>query len=443
MFGRTRQPGAHSRAPHAVGGSPPFMKQTTSLRLGTDTFENPVLIDPEARPRHVYVVGQTGTGKSVALRNMAAQDAQNGQGFCFIDPHSSNAELLLSHIPTERAHEVVYLSPSDLSRPIGLNFMGNVPRDRRSLVVENMLASFIHFWGETLVGPQSQEVLRNSLRALMDSQGATLLSVMRLLRDAEYRQIILKRTEDPLVRSYWRDKFALYEEEERNRVVSPITNKLNAFLDNPALRNVLSQLQNTIDVRKIMDDGRILIVNLSKGRLGELSAGLFGALCVSHIAQCAFSRDDTPEDDRTPFHIYADEFQLYATDSFAAVLSEARKYGLTLTLAHQFLQQVPKSIHDAVMGNAGTVISFRVGPEDADVISHYFGINAAGLRDLKNHTAVMRPLRKGVPGTEVVIGMDAPRPPLHNLAAELMTNSARRFGRDRAEVEARIARFMS
>lgn len=410
---------------------------TTTRGLASDV---PVTIDAPARARHVAIFGQTGTGKSVLLRNAAAQIAAERGGFAFLDPHGENAEAVISLIPPERAHELVYIDLADNDRSVGINFLESGSPDRRATNAANMVAAFVHIFGREAVGDRSQEVLRNSLLALMEAGDATLLSVLRLLRSDEYRARIVEGVEDPLVRSYWSEAFAAWDDRFRDQVIAPISNKLDAVLSHPALRNIISQPKNTIDIRRIMDEGRILIVNLSKGRIGEQACRLFGALLVSAITGAAFSRGT--ENNAPPFDLVIDEFASVITPEITTILSELRKYRLRLTLASQYLSQIPPEILAAVFGNVGTYISLRLGAEDGAEMARQFGIdNEQAFLDLPNFAARIRPLIDGNPGSAEYVHLLPPPSPLHSRATRLIRNSNVRFGRNRLEVEAYIRRF--
>jgi hypothetical protein len=413
---------------------------TTTRGLSSDA---PVTIDPAARARHTFISGQTGTGKSVLLRNIAAQLASSGNGFAFLDPHGENAEELVSLIPTLRAAEVVYIDLSDHEHAIGLNFLADVPHAKRATTAANVVSAFVHIWGKESVGDRSQEVLRNSLMALMEADEATLLSVLRLLRNDTYRARIVSKVIDPLVRSYWVEAFETWDDRFREQVTAPISNKLDACLSHPSLRNILSQPKNTIDIRKMMDERRILIANLSKGSVGEHACRFFGALLVSAITSAALSRSDIDENERVSFDLVLDEFHSIVTTDIATILSEARKYRLQLTLASQYLGQIPPDILAAVFGNAGTYISLRLGPDDAAEMAKQFGIDKSAFLDLQNFTARVRPLIDGNPGTSEYLEMLRPPLPLHDRAGQLIQNSNVRFARKYREVEEHIRRLFA
>lgn len=424
----------------------------------TDTRTGAVLaLDDATRRRHVHIVGQTGTGKSTLLQHMIGQDLAAGRGLAVIDPLGNLAQAVLGLVPSHRAHELVYLNPTDLERPIGFNVLEQVHPDKHAVVADDIVAAFVHIWGAAAVADRSQQVLRNAIRALLDSPGTTLLAIPRLLTDDIYRARIVGRVGDPVVLAYWRNQFAAYDDAFRTLVIAPILNKLDAVLSAGALRNIIGQPKSTIDLRKIMDEGRILIVNMSKGALGEGNAHLLGAFLVSKFAQAAFSRADLPERARRPFYLYADEFQDYASAGFTRILSQARNYALALTLAHQYLGQLSEALRQAVLGNAASFIALRVGAEDASLIATHLGlgheVQTSGmgthetspeklLLTLPNYTAWVRFLVDDTPSAATFVQMLPSPKPVNHRPHRLVTNSRVRFGRERAMVEERIARFL-
>lgn len=425
------------RAPQAL---PSAMYLGTGL-VGYNS-DYPICIDPEARARHLYVIGATGSGKTSLIENMIAQDLAAGEGLCFIDPHGDAAQRIAGLVPPERRDHLAFLDLDD-GFPIGLNFLTGIPEADRPRAAANIVAAFIHIWGEASVGARSQQVLRNSVRALMDAQGSTLLCIPKLLTDARYRERILRTVKDPIVRSYWSDQYERYDDRKRDDVISPILNKLDAFLSYPSLRGVLGQTRNTINLRKIMDERRILIIDLKKGLIGD-PALIFGALILSALTQTALSRADIAEKVREPFFVYCDEFQSYATDAISDALSELRKYRLSLILAHQFMHQVPEPVQKAILGNAAALISFRIGADDSPLIAKHFDMrNPAQLQNLANYQAYLRPLIAGMPGNSQLFSTPLPAQPNRYRAASLIKNSRTRFGKDRIAIEAKIAAFLS
>ncbi len=411
--------------------------------IGRTVYDADFGIAQSDRRRHLHIIGQTGTGKSTTLLHLISQDLAMGRGLALLDPHGDLAERALSFVPPHRAHQLVYLNPADLARPIGLNVLDGVAEDRRPVVAEGVISAFKHVWPDSW-GPRLEHFLLNSVRALLDAPGSTLLCVPRLLIDDAYRARVLRTVRDPVVRSFWLNEYASYDRRFLAEANSPILNKIGRVLSSPAIRNIIAQPKSTIDLRKVMDEGRILIVNLSKGALGEGTAHLLGALITTGLAQAALSRADTPEGERPVFHLYADEFQSFATESFALILSEARKYALTLTLGHQYLGQLPDSLRQAVLGNAGSFIAFRVGAEDASLVAHHLGLGSvSAVQELSNFQAYGRFLTGNAPSGPIQLDLYPPPAPVNRHVDRLIANSSIRFGRDRRQVENRIARFLA
>jgi type IV secretory pathway TraG/TraD family ATPase VirD4 len=411
--------------------------------IGKTVFDADFGISQNDRRRHLHIIGQTGTGKSTALLHLISQDLAMGRGIALLDPHGDLAERALTLIPRRRAHQLVYLNPTDLSRPIGYNVLGDVHEDHRPVVAEGVISAFKHVWPDSW-GPRLEHFLLNSIRALLDAPGSTLLCVPRLLTDDSYRAHVVRTVRDPVVRSFWLNEYAGYDRKFLAEANSPILNKIGRVLSSPAIRNIIAQSKSTIDLRKMMDEGRILIVNLSQGALGEGTAHLLGALITTGLAQAALSRADIPEHKRRVFHLYADEFQSFATESFALILSEARKYALTLTLGHQYLGQLSDALRQAVLGNTGSFIVFRVGAEDAPLVAHHLGLNSiSAVQDLANFQAYGRFLVGNSPSAPTRLDLYPPPEPMNLHVDRLIANSRIRFGRDRHRVEERITRFLA
>ena len=326
------------------------------------------------RSRHLYVIGKTGMGKSTLLENMAVQDIQNGEGMAFIDPHGKTAELLLNYVPQERIKDVLYFAPFDMEHPISFNVMEDVGYDKRHLVVSGLMSTFKKIWQDAW-SARMEYILSNTILALLEYPGATLLGVNRMLADKEYRKKVVDNVKDPSVKSFWVDEFAKYTDRFAAEATPAIQNKIGQFTSNPLIRNIVGQPKSSFDIRKIMDEKKILIINLSKGRVGEVNANLLGSMLITKIYLAAMSRADASpsELNKMPnFYLYVDEFQSFANESFADILSEARKYKLSLTIAHQYIEQMSEEVRAAVFGNVGTMISFRVGAFDAEVLEKEF-----------------------------------------------------------------------
>jgi Type IV secretion-system coupling protein DNA-binding domain len=418
---------------------------TQPVRLGAHVVSGEsVMLDAEERRRHLYIVGQTGTGKSTLLLNLIEQDLAAGEGLALLDPHGDLAEAVLTRVPKARTNDLVYLNPADLDRPIGFNPLAQVRDDLKPIVADGIVSAFRHVWADSW-GHRLDYILTNAVRALLDVPGGTLLMLPRLLVDDGFRsRIVEQHIADPIVRSFWVNEYTGYSASFRSEAIAPIQNKIGKILMVPSLRNMLAQPRSTITLRRLMDEGAIVICNLSKGSLGESTAHLLGALLTTSLAQAALSRADVPASQRRPFHLYADEFHAFATDTFALILSEARKYGLTLTLAHQYLSQLPDPLRAAVFGNAGSIVACRCGAEDAAILSAQIGLESReALLDLPNFSAWGRLLRRGVPTSPIPFELyDAPRPRRPD-AHRLIDISRQRFGRPRQEVETRIRKFLS
>jgi len=322
------------------------------------------------RQRHMYVIGKTGMGKSTMLENMAVQDIQNGEGMAFIDPHGSAAETLLNYIPEERIDDVVYFAPFDMEHPIAFNVMEDVGPEKRHLVVSGLMSTFKKIWVDAW-SARMEYILTNALLALLEYPDSTLLSVNRMLSDKAYRKKVVENITDPAVRSFWVDEFANYTERFAAEALPAIQNKVGQFTGNPLIRNIIGQPKSSFDIRKIMDEKKILIMNLSKGLVGETNANLLGSMLTTRIYLAAMSRADLSVEKMKGmpnFYFYVDEFQSFANTTFANILSEARKYHLNLIIAHQYIEQMEEEVRDAVFGNVGTTVAFRVGPFDAEVL---------------------------------------------------------------------------
>jgi energy-coupling factor transporter ATP-binding protein EcfA2 len=333
--------------------------------------DRPFGVDVLARRQHVYIVGQTGSGKSTLLRNLILQDIEAGRGVGVIDPHGDLAADILEHIPSWRTNDVVYFDPASPD-PLAINFFRATSKDNWHLVASGIVSAFKKIWGNSW-GPRLEYVLYATLAALIQCDNTSLLGVSRMLHDDKYRAWVVKQVKDPMVRSFWVNEFAAYERGFRQEVVAPIQNKVGQLFLAPALRNVLGQVGTKINFRFMMDRKRIFIANLSKGMIGETHSSLLGSLLITGFELAALSRADCPANEREDFFLYVDEFHHCATESFASILSEARKYRLSLTLAHQYLGQLSEPVRDAVFGNVGTFLAFRVSEADASVLERQFG----------------------------------------------------------------------
>ncbi len=332
-------------------------------------------IKKDDRRRHMYIIGKTGMGKTTMLEHMVYSDIVNGNGIALVDPHGDFAEKMLDYVPSERVNDVIYFNPADIDWPIAFNVMEKVDPKNRHLVASGLIGVFKKIWADSW-GPRLEYVLRNAILALLEYPGSTLLGVPRMLVDKMYRQKVVKKITDPVVRSFWVDEFSRYPDKFQAEAIAPIQNKIGQFLSSSLVRNIVSQTKSSIDLREVMDKKKILIINLAKGRIGEDYSALLGAMMITKIQLAAMARVDIPENERQDFYLYVDEFQNFATESFANILSEARKYRLNLIIAHQYIGQLITDqntvVRDAVFGNVGTIIAFRVGATDAEYLEKEF-----------------------------------------------------------------------
>ncbi len=334
----------------------------------------PFGIKAKDRDRHMYVIGKTGMGKSTLLENMAIQDIRNGEGFAFIDPHGGTVERLLDYIPEERVKDVVYFAPFDMEHPVAFNVMEDVGYDRRHLVVSGLMATFKKIW-EDAWSARMEYILTNTLLALLEYPGTTLLGVNRMYTDKDYRKRVIDNVKDPVVKDFWTKEFANYGDRYTQEATPAIQNKVGQFTGNPLIRNIIGQSKSSFDIRTMMDERKILIINLSKGLVGETNMRLLGSMLTTRIFLAAMSRASLPANELAAlphFYFYVDEFQNFANKTFAEILSEARKYKLNLIIAHQYIEQMEEEVRDAVFGNVGTTVVFRVGPFDAEVLETIF-----------------------------------------------------------------------
>ena len=345
-----------------------------------------VHIKPDDRRRHFYIIGKSGTGKSTILKSMLKQDSQAGRGLCLVDPHGDLVEGILPHIPRSRADDVIVFDPGDLSRPMGMNILEAYTADDKEAMSQEALAIFIKLFGEEIMGPRLQHYFRNGCLTLMDDddEGAVLIDLPRLFTDDSWQRYKSNKVKNPVVRAFWEKEMASSGAREKQEMIPYFSSKFGPFITNAQIRNIIGQNKSGFDFRKVMDEGRILLCNLSKGKLGDLNAQLLGMIMVSKIQMSAMGRADTPEEERRDFYLYVDEFQNFVTESFASILSEARKYRLNLIVAHQYISQITKlggggkgkqedtTIRDAVFGNVGSMMCFKIGAADAEYMAKEF-----------------------------------------------------------------------
>lgn len=357
-------------------------------------------IRPDDRRRHVYIIGKTGMGKSTLLENMLYADIMAGRGVGLIDPHGDTADSVLKFIPPNRINDVVLIDPSDNEYAVSFNMLENVEPALRSIVCSGLVGIFKKIYAESW-GPRLEHILRNTILALLEYPGTSMLGILRILSDVEYRRKIVQKIEDPVVKSFWLNEFEKMQDRIRVEAISPIQNKVGQFLSSSTIRHIVGQTKSTIDLRFAMDKGKIVIINLSKGKIGEDNSALLGAMFITKFQLDAMSRANIPEKERKDFYLYVDEFQNFATEAFATILSEARKYKLNLTMANQYIAQMPDEVRDAVFGNVGTLMSFQVGFDDAEYISQQYGeeVMPPDLVSLSKYHAYTRLLIDGMPSS--------------------------------------------
>ncbi|MBI2065665.1 MAG: type IV secretion system DNA-binding domain-containing protein [Candidatus Zambryskibacteria bacterium] len=400
-------------------------------------------IKSEDRSKHVYAIGKTGMGKSTLLENMAVQDIRNGNGLAFVDPHGGTAEKLLEYIPEERIKDVLYFAPFDMDYPISFNIMEDIGIEKRHLVVNGLMSVFEKIW-EDAWSARMAYILQNTLLALLEYPGATLLAVNRMYTDKSFRNKVVENVTDVSVKSFWIDEYAKYTDKYTQEATPAIQNKIGQFAGNPLIRNIIGQPKSSFNVRQIMDEKKILIVNLSKGRVGEGNARLLGSMLITKIYLAAMSRADEKANvlAKLPqFYLFVDEFQSFADKSFADILSEARKYKLNLTMAHQYIEQMEEEVREAVFGNVGTMIAFRVGAYDADVLEKEFAPTFIA-EDLVNLGLRQIYIKLMIDSVTSQPFSASTLPPIElpevSYVDEIITNSRKTFAKARAEVEKSI-----
>lgn len=397
-------------------------------------------IRAEDRAKHIYVIGKTGMGKSTLLENMAIQDIQNGEGLAFIDPHGSTAEKLLDYVPESRIKDVIYFAPFDMDNPVAFNVMEDVGYDKRHLVVSGLMSAFKKIW-EDQWSSRMEYILTNTLLAIIEYPGSTLLDVIPMLIDKGFRKKVVEYIKDPTVKSFWVDEFAKYTDTYTREATPAIQNKVGQFTSNPLIRNIIGQSKSTFDLREMMDTKKIFIANLSKGRVGETNADLLGSMLTTKIYLAAMSRADERASvlkTLPPFYFYVDEFQSIANDSFADILSEARKYKLSLTIAHQYIEQMEENVRNAVFGNVGTTITFRVGPFDAEVLETVFQpqFMAEDIVNLGRYQMYLTLMIDGVGSPPFsATGLPPIDEPEISFRDDIILASRTQYGRPRAEIE--------
>ena len=396
------------------------------------------------RRRHLYIIGKTGMGKSTLLENMIFSDIQGNRGIAVVDPHGDLADNMLDFVPSHRTNQVVIFDPSDRDHPVAFNMLENIDPSQNSIVCSGIVGIFKKIYGESW-GPRLEHFLRNTILALLEYPNTTLLGITRMLQDEDFRHRVMKKITDPIVKAFWENEFEKMHDRQRTEAISPILNKVGQFLSSPIIRNIVGQPKSAVDLRFAMDKGKIVVVNLSKGKIGEDNSSLLGAMIITKFQLDAMSRANVPEKERKDFYLYVDEFQNFATDSFATILSEARKYRLNLTMANQYIAQMPEEVRDAVFGNVGSTISFQVGFDDAEYLSQQFAEEATpnDLVSLSKYTAYIRLLIDGIPSC--TFSFDTFPPPEFDTTGgrrdKVVSLSRERYSKPRELVEDKIRRW--
>ncbi len=429
----------------------PANMPTTGLHLGKSTYRGvskAVYLSRDDRRRHVYIIGKTGVGKSELLKAMILQDIRNGEGVCFIDPHDT-IDKILPLIPPERAEDVIYFNPSDNERPMGLNMLEANTEDQKHYVVTSIIGLMYKLYDPMktgIIGPRCEHAVRNAMLTVMSDEGSTFVEVVRALTDSNFVQQLLPKVTDPVIRRYWTDQIAQTSDFHKSEVLDYIVSKFGRFVTNKTMRNIIGQSKSSFDFRKVMDEGKILLVDLAKGKIGEENSNFLGLVLVPKILVAAMSRTDMPEERRKDFYLYVDEFQNFATPDFAQILSEARKYRLNLTVANQFIGQMEEEVKNAIFGNVGTLVTFRVGVTDANYLQHEFQptFNEADLINIERFNAYMKTIfdNEPVPPFSVDMTRDISqerRTENPRVAEAIKRLSALKFGKARDIIEAEIA----
>lgn len=431
---------------------PPTNMPTEGVILGRAIYrgeETIVRMNRSDRRRHLYTIGKSGVGKTTLIEHMAVQDIRNGEGVCVIDPHGDFAEYVLQHIPKERVDDVIYFNPSDVDRPVGMNILEVKFEEQKDFICQEMISIFYKMVTDpSMIGPMFEHQMRNVMLTLMSNEESpgTIAEIPRMFTDDAFVKKYLATTKDPVVRSFWEKEMAKTSDFHKSEMLGYLISKVGRFVENSMVRNIIGQTKSGFSFRDVMDNKKILIVNLSKGLVGEINANLLGMIIVSKLQMAALERASLAEEKRYDFYLYIDEFQNFITDSIATILSEARKYRLNLIVAHQYMKQLEdnkgkSTVRDAVLGNAGTIVSFRIGPEDADILQKEFApvFGAYDLINVEQYTAYIKLLIDNTAARPFNMMVYPPEPGNKELAAAIKELSRLKYGRPREIVEAEIA----
>ncbi len=413
--------------------------------FGQTNFRNQMRkfgIKTDDRRRHMYIIGKTGMGKSTMMENMILSDIYNGVGVGLVDPHGDFAEKVIDFIPPHRINDVVYFNPSDTQFPIGFNILEVKNEEQKHLVAGGLMGTFKKIWPDVW-SSRMEYILGNTLLALLDNEGSTLLWINRMLGDKEFRKKVVANIKDPVVKGFWQGEFANYEDRYAKEAVAPIQNKIGQFLSASVIRNMVAQVKSTINIRDLMDSRKIVIMNLSKGRIGEDNSRLLGGMLITKIQLAAMERVDTPEAERQDFFLYVDEFQNFATPSFANILSEARKYRLSLIMAHQYIKQLDEVVADAVFGNVGTIVTFRVGGPDATMLVQEFTptFTEDDIVNLPKFSIFLKLMIDGIASMPFSAGTLPPIAQRTGSLDKVVRASRERYAKRKEEIEEKVNRW--
>jgi hypothetical protein len=392
----------------------------------------------------MYLIGKTGTGKTTMLENMVLDDMKEGRGLAVVDPHGDFIDFVLDRVPSYRINDIVLFDPSDFEYPVGFNLLERVDPDARNIVASGLIGIFKKIWGDISWGPRLEYILRNVILSLMAFPDSTMLGIMKILVDKKYRDKVLAKVEDPVLRDFWLTEYEKYDPKFRTEAIAPIQNKVGQFLSSTTIRNIVGQPHSSFDLKEIMDKKKILLVSLPIGKIGEDNSALLGAMMITKIQLTAMERANIPEEKRTDFYLYVDEFQNFATEAFATILSEARKYHLNIILANQYIAQMPEEVRDAVFGNIGTIISFRVGAQDAPFLAKEYApiFEENDLVNLDKYNIYIKMSIDGVTCPAFSAITLPPNPGVTNNREKVIRLSRERYSRPRTFVETKIGEWM-
>ncbi|MEA3355144.1 MAG: type IV secretion system DNA-binding domain-containing protein [Patescibacteria group bacterium] len=428
----------------------PALIPKEGLYLGRSIYRGitrEVYVKDDDRLRHTYIIGKTGVGKSELLMDLVMQDIKAGKGVCFIDPHDT-VERILEMIPPERAEDVIYFNPADMDRPMGLNMLEAKTEEEKHFVVNSIIGLMYKLFDPHktgIIGPRFEHAIRNAMLTVMYEEGSTLVEVVRVLTDAKYVQELLPKVKDPIIRRYWTDQIAQTSDFHKSEVLDYIVSKFGRFVTNKMMRNIIGQSESAFNFRKVMDEEKILLINLAKGKIGEENSNFLGLVLIPKILMGAMSRQDIPESQRKSFYLYVDEFQNFATPDFAQILSEARKFGLSLTVANQFIGQMDEEVKNAIFGNVGTLISFRVGVTDSNYLQHEYSptFNETDLINVERFNAFTKTIVDNEPmpafSMDLTKDMSKVKAMRSKKISEMVRQLSRlKYARDKGVVEAEI-----